>query len=115
MIASILAASLVAQPMVDVGYEELASGKPFAAIEAIESGTVDASNPAQLINLGIAHARNGDRVKARALFVRAYNSRDWVELETATGSWTDSRTLARQALALLDNGGFTRSDYFARK
>jgi hypothetical protein len=115
MIVTLLAASIALQPIAQVGYAELASGEPFAAIEAIQSGTADANDPARLINLGIAHARNGDHAKARALFAQAYNAREWVELETASGKWEDSRSLARQALALLDKGEFARTGRLASK
>lgn len=116
MIAVLLAASLASQlPPVEAGYEHLAAGRDAAAIGIIEQTLVQADEPAKLINLGIAYARQGDAAQARALFQAAHRSRERVELETATGEWVDSRALARQALAMLDSGVFGRAGQFARK
>ena len=35
-------------------------------------------------------------------------------LETASGDWMDSRDLARQAIAMLDSGAFSRTQFAAR-
>lgn len=115
MITVLLAAAVAAQaPAGEVGYEQLIAGRQDAAITAIEERSADAADPARLINLGIAYARTGDTRRARALFEQAYQARDWVELETATGTWVDSRTLARQALAMLESGQFSRASQIAR-
>lgn len=120
MITLTLAASLFAQaatPIVvteekgvqEVAYEELAVGEDRRAIEIIEANeSLDADDPARLINLGIAHARIGDEAAARELFRSAANSDQRMELETATGEWEDSRMLAKIALRKLDNGEFSR-------
>ena len=116
MIIVLLAASIASQPLAaDVGYDQLATGHNDAAITQLEDRSANAADPARLINLGIAYARTGDAAKARVLFERAYQARDWVELETATGSWVDSRTLARQALAMLDSGQFARMSQIAQR
>ena len=116
MITALIAAAIAAQvPSAGVGYEQLVAGQNEAAISVIGERGAATRDPARLINLGTAHARNGDVEEARRMFVRAYYSRDWVELETATGAWVDSRTLARQALAMLDRGEFVRTSQFARK
>ncbi|MBD3728984.1 MAG: hypothetical protein IE933_04690 [Sphingomonadales bacterium] len=108
--ASMLALVMMAQapaPAVDVAYEQLNEGRNVAAIAAIELNTdLDENDPARLINLGIAYARQGDRTRARELFVAAERSPERVDLETAGGKWVDSRDLARQALAMLDQGEF---------
>ena len=107
MILTFLAAALASHPAAgDVAYDELVAGQNDAAIVVIGEAAIRTDDPARLINLGIAHARIGDRQKARALFARAYYSREWVELQTATGTWVDSRILARQALAMLNGGAF---------
>lgn len=106
IIALLLAAAPAGALSSHVAYDLLADGRDAAAITAIESGNDVAQDPARLLNLGIAYAREGQDAKARALFELAYRSRDRVELETATGEWIDSRTLARQALAMLDGGSF---------
>ena len=115
MIVTLFAASLAASPLAaEVGYEQLVAGHNDAAINAIEGRSARAGDPAGLINLGIAYARNGDSRKAKALFEEAYNARDRVELETATGAWVDSRTLARRALAMLDSGELASGSQIAR-
>lgn len=116
MIAFLLATTLASQPMAtQVGYQPLVAGQNEMAITVIGDGAIRSDDPAALINLGIAHARNGDRQTAKAMFTRAFYAREWVELETATGDWVDSRTLARQALAMLDEGRFARASQFASK
>lgn len=115
MIAFLVAATVAAQPLaVEVGYEQLAAGQDAAAIARIEDQPSSAEEPARLINLGIAHARLGDAARARALFEAALASPDRMELETATGAWVDSRVLARQALAMLEKGQFSRASQIAR-
>ena len=91
---------------VDVAVEELEANRNEAAISRIEANTaLDANDPARLINLGIAHAREGDAAKARAMFEAASDG-DRLQLETADGNWVDSRNLARRALAMLERGEF---------
>ena len=116
MICTLFAAALAAQtPSAGVGYEQLIAGQNEAAISVIGERGAATRDPARLINLGIAHARNGDVEEARRMFARAFYSRDWVELETAKGQWIDSRTLARRALTMLDHSEFARGSQFARK
>ncbi len=92
---------------VDVAYEELAVGENNAAIERIEQNAdLDRDDPARLINLGIAHARQGDDLAARAMFTAAARNEQRFQLETAQGEWMDSRDLARRALVMLDRGEF---------
>lgn len=100
------------QEAVEVGYEELVANDNLAARKVIESAADEGrTDPAQLINHGIALARTGDYDGARAAFETAAQARDSVELETAEGKWVDSRRLARKALAMLDRGDFAR--YYA--
>jgi len=110
----IISALLVSAPptpqvaTVDAAYEEVAAHRNAEAIAQIESeGPVAREHPAQLINLGIAYAREGDADRARALFRRAAHADEAYALETANGEWTDSRVLARRALASLDSGRLT--------
>lgn len=107
--ATILATLFMAQApvqAVEVGYDELAANRNAAAIEVIEGNEALAeSDPARLINLGVAYARQGDARTAKAMFERAA----WAErldLETSTGAWIDSRELALRALAVLERGDF---------
>ncbi len=101
----VLAQASAAVP--EVGFEELSEGRNQAAIVEIElNSELDADDPARLINLGIAHAREGRAEQAREMFRAALRSDTPLRLETATGDWVDSRTLARQALAMLDRGEF---------
>lgn len=115
MISLILAAAMASHPAPQgVAFEQLADGRDAAAIVLIEGENPEAGDPARLINLGIAYARRGETKKARSLFEAAYYARDRVELETATGEWIDSRTLARQAIAMLDRGQFAPGSQIAR-
>ncbi|MEO0700330.1 MAG: tetratricopeptide repeat protein [Pseudomonadota bacterium] len=85
----------------------LADGRTSNAITALEKSVEEApTDPALLINLGIAHAQKGQDNEARALFERALVSPNPVELETADGNATDSRRLARKAIRMLDRGEF---------
>ncbi len=96
----------------DVGYEELVSNENVAARKAIENcDELAETDPARLINHGIALARTGEYDAARADFETAATARSSIELQTADGDWVDSRHLARKALAMLDRGEFAR--YYA--
>ena len=110
MAFTVLAGLVLAQAsatLPEVGYEELSEGRNQAAIAEIElNSQLDADDPARLINLGIAHAREGRADLARAMFRAALRADTPLRLETATGDWVDSRTLARQALTMLDRGEF---------
>lgn len=119
MALSILAGLVLAQApaaAVDVAFTDLAAGRNQAAIVRIEANPDLAENdPARLINLGVAHAREGRTSEARAMFRAAMRARDSVQLETATGAWVDSRDLARTALAMLDQGAFEAGPVFAAR
>ena len=111
-VTGLLAAVLMAQAPVaataDVAFDELSRGLNQAAIERIEANDALAhDDPARLINLGIAHAREGNDDAARTMFRAAARSESSVRLETATGAWIESRDLARMALAMLDRGQFS--------
>ncbi|MEM1051115.1 MAG: hypothetical protein AAGI28_03380, partial [Pseudomonadota bacterium] len=85
----------------------LADGKSLAAISQLEVELKqDPSDPALLINLGIAYAQSGDEIAAHAHFEAALRSRQVIDLDTANGRTTDSRKLARVALAMLARGEF---------
>lgn len=94
--------------------ESIVEGKTLHAIAILEAELEKhPGDPALLINLGIAQAQDGDDAAARANFEAALASREVVELATADGRATDSRRLARRALAMLDRGAFraqTRND-----
>ena len=118
-IATLIASALLAQApipagAVDVAYVEMAAGKSEAAIDRLGNADArDASHPARLINLGIAHARMGQVHEARALFEQAATAERF-RLETATGTWVDSRDLARQAIAMLDKGELSQPRFASR-
>lgn len=92
-----------ADASVDVAYEALAAGDDKAAVAQLEPNC-RASDPAALINLGVAYARQGNTARARALFEQVIGASDRYDLETAAGVWVDSRALAFKALAALDRG-----------
>ncbi len=88
---------------VDVAYEALTEGRTHDALAQLrDSEAVRAGDPAALINLGTAYARQGRFAEAREMFEAAATSRTRYELELADGSWIDSREAAKQALAGLE-------------
>lgn len=90
-----------------VGCDELKSGQNTAAIAEIRGSEVlSAGDPARLINLGVAFAREGDEEQARTHFRAALNSEERASLQTVAGEWVDSRELARQGLRKLARGEF---------
>lgn len=100
----------------EFGQQALVDGRENAAIAAImDNDRIEKDDPARLINLGIAYARQGDDTLARQLFEAARDSRNRVELETAAGEWIDSRRLALQALAKLEQGEFAHGSRVAAR
>ncbi|MDJ0978602.1 MAG: tetratricopeptide repeat protein [Erythrobacter sp.] len=88
--------------------DSLTQGRTISAIAKLEKQVARApQDPALLINLGIAHAQQGDAEKAQALFERALVSPEPLDLETADGDLIDSRRLARKAMRMLARGEFT--------
>ena len=69
---------------------------------------LEANDPAELINLGVAYARQGDAEEARAMFKAVMIDADRLVLETVEGKWKDSRHLAHLGLKMLDRGDFRR-------
>ncbi len=87
--------------------DQLAKGRTVNAIAALEKHIEAApEDPALLINLGIAHAQEGNEQMARMMFERALVSPEPTELETAEGDTIDSRRLARKAMRMLERGEF---------
>lgn len=86
----------------EVAYEDIAAGRTAQAIRAIEARLeADPDDPALLINLGAAYARQGETALAAKAFRAAIDSETRYELELNDGTWVDSRRAARQALATL--------------
>ena len=113
---AIVAHEIPVRDQVDASFEALASGENRQAIEAIDrSEALGEADPARLINLGIALAREGRADEARALFEAARSADTRYRLETAGGDWVDSRHLASRALAMLDAGEFVRSNRMAQR
>jgi hypothetical protein len=90
----------------DVAYSELVAGDADAAVRKLESEAAGSSDPALLINLGTAYARQGATDKALAAFRAAIASPERYDLELQSGQWVDSRIAARQALANLQRASF---------
>lgn len=89
----------------DVGYLPLVEGRNAEAVEELQSNDqLKTDDPARLINLGVALARQGQEAEARKMFEAAMRQADRLVLETADGQWKDSRHLARLALKMLDSG-----------
>lgn len=89
----------------DVAYEELRAGNNDAAIRHLEDAAAgQRDDPARLINLGTAYARDGRPAEAEAMFRAALKSEQrWLEL--ADGRWLDSHAAARLALTRLGQQG----------
>lgn len=96
-VAILLVAGQAALPAVEAGYDEISDARYADAIRTIEADP-DFGNPAQLINLALAYARQGDEETARRL-LRTALAREPVMLEASDGKWHDSRWMAWQALA----------------
>ncbi len=91
----------------ELAVQPLIAGRGEQAIAMLEKASAaDPHDPAVLINLGIAYAHLGDETKARAAFEAALTSREVIELDTADGTATDSRRLARKAIRMLERGEF---------
>lgn len=89
----------------DVGYRELVAQRPADAIERIAANrSLEADDPAALINLGTANARLGDSTAAVDHYRSALASRQRYDLELADGTWMDSRAAARLAIRMLAKG-----------
>ena len=89
----------------DVGFHELVADRPADAIVRIAANrTLDADDPAALINRGTAEARLGRFAAAGDSYRAALLSRQRYDLELRDGSWVDSRAAARLAIRMLGNG-----------
>jgi tetratricopeptide (TPR) repeat protein len=101
--------ALAASP--ELAAQPLAAGRADQALVTLEKASAaDPHDAAVLINLGIAYAQAGHDAKARAAFEQALACHEVVELDTADGTATDSRRLARKAIKMLERGEF-RSDF----
>ncbi|ABD26876.1 TPR repeat protein [Novosphingobium aromaticivorans DSM 12444] len=93
-----------AQEQGDVGYRELATGRPQAAIDKIErGGLARAGDPLALINLGTAYKMLGRTDEAQRLYRAAATSDDRYDVELGNGRWIDSRRAAGLAMARLSS------------
>ncbi|MBI1404375.1 MAG: tetratricopeptide repeat protein [Porphyrobacter sp.] len=100
-------ARLAQAPDSDLAAQTLAAGREDEALAVLRKASAEnPHDPAVLINLGIAYAQAGNDAKARESFEAALACEDVVELDTADGSATDSRRLARKALRMLARGEF---------
>lgn len=103
--ASPAAAPLAADS--ELAARPLAAGRASEALAVLERARLaEPHDPAVLINLGIAYAQAGEDAKAREAFEQALGCHEVVELDTADGSITDSRKLARKAIRMLERGEF---------
>lgn len=110
-------ALIVATPLADapaahfnepeLAVKPLAAGRAEQALATLQKASAaDPQDAAVLINLGIAYAQAGEDAKARVAFEAALACDDVVELDTADGTTTDSRRLARKAIKMLERGEF---------
>ncbi len=104
-VAAVPSAMMATAP--ELAVQPLVTGKAEQALATLEKASAaDPHDAAVMINLGIAYAQAGDDVKARAAFEQALACHEVVELDTADGTATDSRRLARKALKMLARGEF---------
>jgi tetratricopeptide (TPR) repeat protein len=95
----------------ELAVRPLTVGNAEQALATLEKASAaNRHDPAVLINLGIAYAHAGEDAKARAAFEKALACHEVVELDTADGSATDSRRLARKAIRMLERGEFRPAD-----
>ena len=91
----------------ELAVQPLVAGRAEQALATLEKASAaDPHDAAVLINLGIAYAQAGEDTKARAAFEQALACHEVVELDTADGTATDSRRLARKAIKMLERGEF---------
>lgn len=91
-----------ALPSGDVGFHEIAAGRPLAAIARIEGGDlVKAGDPLALINLGTAYKMLGQKDRAAKLYRSAVASDERYDVQLSDGRWIDSRRAATLAMARL--------------
>ncbi len=99
------AAAYTEEPQLAAGI--LVSGEPAEAIARLERERELAPyDPAILINLGVAYAQAGDEAKAHDAFIDAARASQAVQVVTADGTQTDSRTLAHRGLRILERSDF---------
>lgn len=97
------AATLPQEPQLSA--EILVAGDAAEAVTRLErEAAFTPYDPAILINLGVAYAQAGDAANAREAFKAAAAASETVQLVTASGDQTDSRTLARRGLRMLESG-----------
>ena len=101
--AAALAEPATGSDRVDVAFDALSQGRTADAVEQLkQSQAVKDGDPAALINLGTAYAREGRVAEARAAFQAAMASETRYNLELSNGSWADSQEVAKMALERLD-------------
>ncbi|MFC4292836.1 hypothetical protein ACFOWX_10470 [Sphingorhabdus arenilitoris] len=86
-----------------LGYDALLAGENNKALKQILASDVEMTDPAKLINLGVAYARVGQTAKAEAAFQAALDCRNHGDLELADGRIMNSRTAAALSLKNLQS------------
>ncbi len=83
----------------DVGYREIMTGRPQAAIDMLERVlTVRHDDPLALINLGTAYKMVGRTSDAARTYRSAATSSDRYDVQLSDGRWIDSRRAASIAM-----------------
>lgn len=104
---ALFAAPLAAAAAPELAVQPLVTGRAEQALATLEKASAaDPHDAAVLINLGIAYAQAGDDTKALAAFEQALACHEVIEVDTADGTATDSRRLARKAIKMLERGEF---------
>lgn len=103
-VASLPGPNVAVEEQKEVAYQDLSQGLTERAIVMLEARLLqDPNDPALLINLGYAYARQGKLQRAAAAYRAAMTSETRYELETSDGKWLDSRKAARTALQSLES------------
>jgi Flp pilus assembly protein TadD len=111
LIASLVTApaAFAQSPGTEIGYERgslgfealMANDNHRALNQILADKSTSPNDPARLINLGRAHARLGDKERARQAFLAAANCKEEFDLVLSTGQIMNSRKVAVLALKSL--------------
>jgi Tfp pilus assembly protein PilF len=101
--AAALAESSASSDRIDLAFDALSQGRTSEAIQQLRlSQAMKDGEPAALINLGSAYAKQGQVEKARWAYRRALTSDIRADVQLSDGTWTDSRRAALMALEKLN-------------
>jgi thioredoxin-like negative regulator of GroEL len=102
-VASVPGPDIVIEEQKPAAFAELSRGETQRAVTMLEAALQkDPGDPALLINLAYGYVKLGRSAEAATAYRAAAASRKRYELELASGRWSDSTMVARNALRSLD-------------